>query len=264
MTPDDSLVFTEPPGLFLGDIEKIDVSVSFTWDIPRAEWLAYQWEKIAPVSLGGPAMRTKGGDFEPGKYLKKGYVITSRGCPNKCWFCDVWKRDGNIRELEIKNGWNVLDDNLLACSEKHIRSVFLMLKNQNYQRPEFTGGLEAARLRDWHIDLLHDLKPKQMFFAYDTPDDLEPLIEAGKKLRKAGWTLRGKILRAYVLIGYPKDKISYAQTRLINTLRAGFVPMAMLYRRKNGQTKPDWKSLQKEWARPANIFHKMKGIKCFS
>ena len=37
-------------------------------------------------------------------------------------------REGNLRELPITSGHIVLDDNLLACSEKHIRSVFDMLK----------------------------------------------------------------------------------------------------------------------------------------
>jgi hypothetical protein len=79
--------------------------------------------------------------------LKKGYVITSRGCPNRCWFCSVWRREGEvIRELPVTDGWNVLDDNLLVCSENHIRAVFAMLARQR-RMPLFTGGLEAAWLK---------------------------------------------------------------------------------------------------------------------
>ena len=117
----------------------------------------------------------RGEEFTPGLYLKHGYTITSRGCPNKCWFCSVWKRDGNIRELAIKDGWNVQDDNLLACSEGHIRAVFEMLKRQK-RRAELTGGLEALRLRRWHVDLMKDAKIKQAFFAYDTAGGVLPSI----------------------------------------------------------------------------------------
>ena len=139
------------------------------------------------MKMGGPALGTRGEEFVGGKYIREGYTITSRGCPNKCWFCTVWRRDGHVvRELPIVDGWNILDDNILACSEQHIRKVFAMLKRQKH-RAEFTGGLEAKRLKPWHCELLADLKPQQMFFAYDTPDDWEPLVEASKILDEHGF-----------------------------------------------------------------------------
>ena len=46
-----------------------------------------------------------------------------------------------------------------------------MLKRQKH-RPDFRGGIEAKLLKYWHIDLFKEVKPKQIFFAYDTPDDL--------------------------------------------------------------------------------------------
>lgn len=239
-TPLDDLVRFDEPGLFEPEnIQEIHVSVVFTYDLKKAEQLFNAWNKVYPgkVKIGGPAMGDRGENFIPGKYLKKGYVITSRGCPNKCWFCSVWKREGReIRELPIMEGWNVLDDNLLACSHMHIRSVFQMLFDQksNGNRVEFTGGLEAARLENWHIDLLSQLKPKQMFFAYDTEDDYEPLYMAGKKLREAGFSFRSHSLRCYVLIGYSGDTFEKAKRRLYKTVEAGFLPMAMLYRNKNG------------------------------
>lgn len=116
-------------------------------------------------------------------------------------------------------------------------------------RPEFTGGLEAKRLRSWHVDLLADLRPKQMFFAYDTPDDLEPLIAAGKMLKEAQISLAG--MRCYVLIGWPMDTISEAEKRLNATIDAGFIPCAMLYRDGWGSAEQEWRAFQREWARPA-------------
>jgi hypothetical protein len=155
-TPTDELAYTGPPDLF-SEADRVHVSVTFTWDIPVAEKLAKQWEVVAPVEVGGPAFNQPGGEFVPGQYVAPGYVITSRGCPNKCWFCSVWKREkGQLRELPIRDGWNVLDDNLLACSETHIRAVFAMLARQR-RAVEFTGGLEAAKLQPWHAELLAEL-----------------------------------------------------------------------------------------------------------
>jgi len=191
----------------------------------------------------------RGGDFTPGRYLKPGYVITSRGCPNKCWFCTVWQRDGGIRELPITDGWNVLDDNILACSDEHIKAVFAMLKQQKHP-VEFTGGLEAARLLPWHVDLLADLRPAQMFFAYDTPDDYEPLYCAGRMLLSAGFKPNERT-RCYVLIGYPRDTLSAAEHRLVETWNAGFLPCAMLWSDDKRNPDRDWRKLQRLWARPA-------------
>lgn len=254
-TPCDELTYTGPPDLF-AEADAVHISVTFSWDMGRAERLAKQWERVAPVTIGGPATGQRGEEFTPGMYLKPGYTITSRGCPNRCWFCSVWRRDGNIRPLPIRDGWNVLDDNLLACPEDHIRQVFDMLARVKKQghRIEFTGGLEAARLQDWHIDLLMVVRPKQMFFAYDTPDDWEPLVVAANKLLSAGWTVASKTLRCYVLVGHPKDTLDDANARLTQVQAIGMTPMAMLWRDEKGREhRGDWKRLQRLWARPAMI-----------
>ena len=247
-SPNDSLSFFANPIYPYPEADEIHISVAFTYDIEKAEKLAKSWGKIGKVKINGPAFDNPGNEFIPGRYLKKGYVITSRGCPNNCWFCDVPKREGNIRELAITEGFNLLDSNILACSEKHIKSVFYMLKKQP-QKARFTGGLEAKRLKDWHVSLLWDLHPCEMYFAYDTTDDLEPLIEAGKKLRYANFTRWH--MRCYVLIGYPKDTIEEAQKRLFKTWKAGFMPMAMLWKNREGFTNPEWAKFQRLWARPA-------------
>jgi len=262
-TPVDELAFYDGPGMFPPEVDEVHISVAFTYDRDKAERLAEQWCHVAPVKIGGPAMNEHGGEFVPGRYIKKGYVITSRGCPNRCWFCQVWRREGEtIRELPITEGNNVLDDNLLACSQGHILGVFQMLFQQKFGRPMFTGGLEAARLKDWHVEILRQLHPKEMFFAYDTPDDYEPLVEAGKKLLGAGFTTTSHALRAYVLIGYPKDTFEKAEARLMQTIRAGFLPMAMLYRDEAGDVSRDWAKLQRFWARPATVNLKIRECAC--
>lgn len=260
-TPDDDLVrIGKYPDLF-DEADEVHISVSFTWDRIKAEILANAWRRVAPVKIGGPALNEPGGDFVPGMYLKSGYVITSRGCPNRCWFCSVPKREGEtVRELPITEGWNVLDDNLLACSDDHIRAVFSMLAKQK-EPIEFTGGLEAARLKPWHCEEMKKLRIKQMFFAYDTPDDREPLWRAGGLLRYAGFKVHphSHSLRCFVLCGYPHDNIPSAEGRMKDTMNAGFTPMAMLWKSETGKRDPEWAKFQREWARPAIIYSKDKG-----
>jgi hypothetical protein len=207
------------------------------------------WQSVAPVLVGGPAYNIAGEAFTSGLYLKKGMVITSRGCNNKCWFCSVWKRENGIRELEIKQGHNVCDDNLLACSDQHIKEVFEMLKLQSHPI-SLTGGIEAKLLSQWHVDMLSKIRLKELFCAYDTPDDYEPLIEAGKLLKQANITYENRKARCYVLIGYKGDTFTKAMKRIKQTLDAGFFPFAMLWRNDKGEFNKDWKKFQREWANP--------------
>lgn len=256
-TPDDPLVRVGAPPTMFDYADEVHVSVTFTWDIPHAEWLAMQWNQVAPVKIGGPGTGQRGEAFVPGRYLKKGYVITSRGCRNRCWFCSVWKRDGVIRELPIKNGWMVQDDNLLSCSDEHILAVFEMLLKQPH-RPDFSGGLEAALLKPHHAEALFKLKPNQIFFAYDSPDEYDPLFEAGRLLHGAGFSIKSHVLRCYVLCGYPSDSLSSAEDRMKAVMSAGFTPMAMLYRDAKGLRDPAWMKFQRMWARPALIYGNIK------
>lgn len=261
-TPDDALAYVGPPDMF-AEADEVHVSVAFTWDIPRAEALAEEWRHVAPVKIGGPAYEKDGQlyplEFEPGRYIKRGYTFSSRGCPRRCWFCSVWKRIPMATPLAVIHpGWNLLDDNFLACSESHVRSVFAMLRGQN-RRVEFTGGLEALSLQDYQVDLLASLRPRPvMFWAYDPQDAFETLESAARRLLAAGFTRESHRLRCYVLVGYPRDTFDAATTRLAEMVRLGYTPMAMLWRPERAAEMryapgPEWRAFQRRWARPAII-----------
>jgi len=234
------------------DVDEVHVSVAFTWDLPRAEYLAKAWKHVAPVSIGGPATGMRGYEFTPGRYLRPGNVITSRGCPNRCWFCSVWRREDGVRTLPIHDGYNVRDDNLLACPDDHIRAVFGMLARQ-HEPIVFSGGLEAARLKPWHAEAMFGLRSPRLYFAYDTPDDYEPLVAAASTLWSAGFKRGSHNILAYVLIGGPRDTFDAAEARLRQVTDIGLMPFAMLYRDQHGQTDRAWRRFQRRWARPAII-----------
>ena len=177
MTPCDDLVFFGPPTLeaFAADIDEVHISVTFTWDIEKAEQLYYDWQILGvPVEVGGPAFDDRMGDFTQGLYLREGMTFTSRGCTKDCWFCSVPRcSHGIIRELPVQDGWNILDDNILGTSEEHFREVIEMLRRQK-KRAVFSGGLEPALLQPWQAELLRSINPATMYTAYDTKDDYEP------------------------------------------------------------------------------------------
>jgi len=262
-TPTDELVRFGPPGM-LDEADEVHVSVTFTYDRPKAEELAEQWRHIAPTKIGGVAYGDTSLEFIPGRYIRPGYTFTSRGCPRRCWFCSVWKKWPEPNLLPIIDGWNVLDDNLLACPREHVEAVFAMLRRQRRKdwpewrgRIEFTGGLEALALQDYQVDLLAGLKRRpQMFFAYDPGDAFETLESAARRLLAAGFTRQSKLLRCYVLIGYPKDTLSLADARMRQMADIGFWPFAMLWQPETRSQErhtpgPEWRAFRRYWARPS-------------
>ncbi len=253
MTPTDELVFTsfQPPQIGMPEADEVHISVTFTWDLGKAEQMAEAWRVLGvPVKLGGPAFGKPGGDFVPGLYVKEGATITSRGCPNNCPHCGVPAREGGLRELPILDGWNVLDDNLLACSDAHVEAVFQMLERQPY-RAEFTGGLEAKLLQPWHARRMREIMTKRMYFAYDEPPDLEPLMAAGKIMRQEGHKFSSHRMACYVLCNFlPGDTIEKAEARVVETIKAGFMPFPMVYRDYSGKREQAWKKWAHDWLQP--------------
>jgi hypothetical protein len=256
-SPDDELAYFGPPDFF-AEADEIHVSVSFTWDIPAAERLAEQWRHVAPVKVGGVAYGDASLEFIPGRYIRPGYTITSRGCPRRCWFCGVWKKWPTPNVMPIHDGWNILDDNLLSCPRDHVEAVFEMLKRQGRQ-VEFTGGLEALSLQDYQVELLASLRPRpNMFWAYDPGDEFETLKSAADRMLAAGFTAASHRMKVYVLIGHPKDTLDAAEARMQQMLSIGFTPYAMLWAPdKRSQEKytpgPEWKPFRRRWIRPAII-----------
>lgn len=226
-TPTDEQALTRSPELW-DAADEVHVSVTFEWDKPKAERLAKEWEVVAPVKIGGPAYDDPGLTFTPGMYLKQGYVITSRGCPNHCPNCKVPKREGKLRLLPICDGYDILDNNILATPKEHVEAVFKMLLRQK-EYPKFTGGLEAKRLEGWHIDWLLRLKPETMWTAYDRPDEWEPLVRAVSMLSEAGIVAPHKRKRVgvYVLMGWRGDTIAEAEKRLRSVIGLGVKTQAM-------------------------------------
>lgn len=254
-TPDDDMAFVGGPPLQLPEADAVHVSCTFTWDRPEAERLAKQWGTYyRNVQIGGPAYDAHGGDFVPGLYLRHGKVITSRGCPHNCPYCFVKRREGNLRVLLITDGWDILDNNLLACPKEHVKQVFQMLRRQKH-KAMFRGGIEAQRVDDWFVNLLATIRVQCLFLALDKPHDKEPVYTAVTKLKSAGYSKRQ--ICCYVLVGFGDDSPGKALPRLEWVKSIGAMPFAMYYRGNTdkGQTPPpEWQKIVRAYCRPAAIF----------
>lgn len=255
-TPTDNLAFVGFPPLFRPADRKIPVRVSctFTWHKPAAEKIAAAWRAFYDdVQVGGPAFEDPGGEFVPGRFLKIGCTITSRGCPKKCPWCVVPIRSGALRTLDIKPGWIVQDDNLLACPEDHTRRVFEMLRGQN-RRIFFNGGLDKHFLKDWHRPLFDSIPIGELWFACDTAADI-PALERAVKILEG---IPQRKLRCYTMIGFAGETLNAARDRVQRVLELGFMPFCQLYQPDETKVYPlEWRKLHREWSRPAAYMSKI-------
>lgn len=253
-SPNDELVFFGPPPSPLFREPVVRVSVLFTWDIPKGERLYEQWRECSDdCQIGGPAFDDPGGEFVPGRFVKDGVTITSRGCPKACGWCLVSQREGLLRELPIMSGNIVNDNNLLACSRPHIERVFAMLSDQ--KTIEFKGGLDIDYLAPWHVEAFKKLRIKGLWVACDNDGGLKRLDKAADLL--ADFSIEKK--RCYVLLAHGDDTPERAEHRCNAVYEKGFLPFAQLFRPiERREYSPKWKSLQRKWARPAIYRSKRK------
>ena len=257
-TPTDELAFVGMPPFHkpLEDMP-VFVSVVFTWHIPLGQRIKKAWSAYySDVRIGGPAFGDQGGDFVPGRFIKQGVTFTSRGCIRSCPWCFVPKREGKtIRELDIKPGIIVQDNNLLACSRKHIESVFNMCREQN-KGITFSGGIDTRLLRKWHVDLFDSIKIKEMFFACDSRAALKTLTKTAELIEHIPQPKK----RCYVLLGFDeKETLGEAKQRLEAVYNMGFYPYAQLFQSDKRKEYPkEWKALARKWARPAAYRSKKK------
>ena len=267
MTPTDSLAFVGDPPLFrpdAGDVDEVHVSVTFTWDVDEGRRLRDAWVQYYPmVKMGGPAVDIDPpGKFTPGLYVRKGVTFTSRGCPRRCPWCFVPKREGIVRELGIKPGWIVQDNNLLATSREHQERVFEMLRSQE-RAVSFPGGLDSRLMDDWIVDQFRALKIGQIFFAADSDAGLENLRGVRERLP----FLSRRQLRCYVLIGFGGEPYEKALARLEAVWGMGFMPFAQLYRDSIHNTvhrirySTEWRMLARTWSRPAAMIVQHGGVR---
>lgn len=250
-TPTDSMALVGPPPFrdMIPDHDEVHISCTFTWDMDEAEELAFQWEAATkkPVRIGGPAYNSPTDDFTPGLYVRKGITFTSRGCNNNCPWCGVRKIEGKLRELEVKPGNVIQDNNFLQCSRSHKERVFDMLRSQ--RGICFRGGLEPDLIGQHFISGIQSLRIAELWLACDTDAALPRFKTACEKLKKAGFG-RAKI-KCYSLIGHDMEK---EEQRNREIYYAGAMPFSQLERdftREKTEYSKEWKEFERIWQRPA-------------
>jgi len=169
--------------------------------------------------------------------------LFSRGCPNKCPFCVVPKKEGNIYPvnpliLNPKGEYIIVLDNNFFANPEWKSSILNLI---NCKQPVKFDGIDVRLLTEEHLYYLNKLKLKtQLHIAWDNPKE-----KINQHIQRV---LNYNILKpykfmCYVLIGYnstPEEDMYRVNT--LSTLKID--PFIMPYNKKN--------KYQKRFARYVN------------
>jgi len=261
MTPNDEMVrvgMPDFPGM-MPDVDEVHISVLFTWQMERAEKLKTEYRmyyknvRIGGVPYGSPCDR-----FKNGMYLRKGIIITTRGCDFKCPWCNVPKNEGRFREINIEEGNIIQDNNILLSSRKHLNKVREMLSRQS---GIILKGIDCRLLKSWHIDIFRSLRIKEIWLALDSDSRIKSFQKACLMLTNRGFPR--DTLRCYVLAGL-NEPIKKSEGRLRFAYECGTLPFVQVYQKpaKNkryaGELDRDDNLFVRKWSRPGIIKAMMK------
>jgi hypothetical protein len=175
---------------------------------------------------------------------KQAYGFLTRGCPRKCSFCIVSKKEGckSYKVANLNEFWKgqkeikLLDPNLLA-SKNSSELLQQLINSKSYV--DFTQGVDARLLNDENIDLLKRVKTKVIHFAWDDVKEKESkIILSNLKLFKEKTEMGYRKLKVYVLTNYgtTHEEDLY---RVYKLKEMGYDPYIMIFDKKNApkQTK---------------------------
>lgn len=113
------------------------------------------------------------------------YGFLTRGCPNRCKWCVVPRKEGGIKpymdveEIAVdgRNELYLMDNNILACDYglEQIEKIIRMNEGRKKKiKVDFNQGLDARLVTDEIAKMLSRLKwIKRIRFGYDTPKQIE-------------------------------------------------------------------------------------------
>ena len=166
---------------------------------------------------------------------KFSFVFTSRGCPNKCGYCAVWRIEPGQwinptwkDHIDKEKPWVMIsDNNLSALSDEHLDDVIKFMVD-NKKSVVFDNGFDCKHITTNMAKSLGRLKFTRhgMRLAFDRIEEDGIFQDAVKKLRDAG--IAKSHIMAYVLFNF-KDTPQEANYRMRQCVESGIRPYPQQY-----------------------------------
>ena len=182
-------------------------------------------------------------------------LFTTRGCPNKCGYCMVWRMEP---EFYIEPAWKknitdvnrevcvVSDNNFLSAPHSHIKDVIETLNKYN-KKIIFNNGVDCRLINNENAQLLSSLTYIRSGFrtAFDRMEDDGHYQKAMEKMQKIGFKIKGNSY-TYVLFNYV-DTPQEAYYRATECWKYGSNPYLMRYRPLDSLNKSEY--IGKYWTK---------------
>ena len=252
-------------GFSVRDPAEIYASCVFDWNRHKTDGLRFLYPE-AKIDIGGGGIDLHKNLPPEVDLLKPDYSIyptcdydlgfSTRGCPNKCPFCVVPTKEGQLRRNQHPREFHdpahkkavLLDNNILADRAWFFEVTDWLLAN--HMAVDFNQGLDLRRIDRETAERLAELKPINWWrFAYDSLAVTEGVMRGLDLLKNAGVNLRHQSM-IYV---YTHDDADFpsALERCERMRQYGILPYPMFNRHaKRTQRMTDLK----RWARPWFFF----------
>lgn len=184
----------------------------------------------------------------------------TRGCPRKCGFCVVGKKEGlcSRQVADLSEFWRgqkeikLLDPNLLACKD-HERILQQLAKSG--AKVDFTQGLDIRLTNPDNIALLNQIKTPMLHFAWDNPR--QDLTGYFKQFSEHTAVKSERNKSVYVLTNY-SSTIEEDLYRIYTLRDLGYSPYVMIYQK---DTAPREIKRMQRWCNNRFIFRSEPNFK---
>lgn len=161
------------------------------------------------------------------------YGFLTRGCPRGCSFCIVEKKEGRCshKVADLSEFWNgqkkvvLCDPNILAC--KDWRELLQQLIDAKVE-VDFNQGFDIRMMTEEKIDMLNQIRIKQIHFAWDRYEDKAKIIP---KFQLFARRWRKKIHHnavVYTIVNF-STTIEQDLERIYILRNMGYLPYVMIY-----------------------------------
>lgn len=192
---------------------------------------------------------------------KTAYGFLTRGCPNKCKWCNVPKKEGkitpymDIEEIAVNGRKNIIlmDNNVLA-SDYGLQQIEKIISMG--VRVDFNQGLDARLVTEDIAKLLAKVKwLKHIRFGCDTPGQIAECDRAATLLDKYGY--KKEYFFYCILLNDFKE--SFERVNYWKKKGKRYIPYCQPYRDldKKEQIIPQWQKDMARWANRRELYKSM-------
>lgn len=184
------------------------------------------------------------------------YGFLTRGCPNRCKWCVVPKKEGkispymDIEEITAGRKKAILMDNNILASNYGLQQIEKIIKLGI--KVDFNQGLDARLITDEIARLLAKVKwIKRIRFGCDTPGQIAEVERASALIDKYGY--KGEYFLYCILMDFEE---SFARVNYWKSKSRRFLPHCQPFRDLNNphQIIPQWQKDMAHWADRKEIY----------